>query len=273
MEDENCSVNEEGLVDVRYRGWTEINPMIWTFKDQIVHLNLSFNRLQSLPENIGILRRLKYLNCENNEIDNIPESIGKIRPLREMNLNKNKLIRLPGSIGNCSRLEKLYLNDNCIEMIPKSIGECICLEYVSLRNNRLIELPLSIAKLEKQIKQIDVSYNPNLSTIPEKVQGDSEAIMLILVQSYQKTTEIETIRQGIKDMSKLIRRKQYSISKTKRDIDQLRGVMRDLEFERDRIMTYLKFRSFRERMRSRMWSFIQQSRELFERQGHKVVAE
>ena len=112
MEDEDCSVNEEGKIDVRYRGWTEIDCSIYNFYEQVISLDLSFNRLRFIPDEIGKLSRMTNLNCENNDIESLPESMGKLRLLKVLKVSKNNLTSLPTSIGKCRKLTELYVDNN-----------------------------------------------------------------------------------------------------------------------------------------------------------------
>lgn len=273
MEDEDCTVNDEGHIDVRYRGWTEIDSSIYSFHNQVLSLDLSFNHLQSLPEDIGCLRRLTSLNCENNDIENLPEGIGQLRALKHLNLNENKLTFLPASIGNCKKMISLHVNNNKITKLPQSIGNCTSLESLALANNDLIELPLSIAELKESLKHVNVTNNPNLSMIPEKVQGDSEVIMWIIVYSYEKTMELRMIRQGMKDMGKLMQQSKDRIESAEKEIERLKREQRELEIEREDVWMYIRFRDFRRRVQTRVKLLIQQCRNLFDKRSSQIVAE
>lgn len=270
MEDEDCFVNDEGHIDVRYRGWIEIHSSIWNFYDQLMSLDLSFNHLQSIPEEIGNLRRLKRLNCENNEIEKLPESLGRLRALKILKLNRNRLTALPDSIGNCFSLKMLYLDDNKLETLPHSIGNCQNLELLELKNNNLIELPLSIAKLKETLCHMDVTNNPNLAIIPEKMQGNSEVIMWILVFRYERTMELIVIRQGIKDMAEVMRNNRDQIESAKTRIKELQLKQRDLVVEREGIWIFLRFRDFRRRVQYKAKQIIRQGKNLFDQRSAKI---
>ena len=271
MEDEDCSVNDEGQIDVRYRGWTEIDSSIWNFYEQVLSLDLSFNHLQSIPKEIGNLRRLTILNLEHNEVMKIPEEIGKLRALKVLKLNQNKLTTLPDSIENCFNLKMLYLNDNNMVMLPQSIGKCINLELLRLENNNLIELPLSIAQLKETLSCVDVTNNPKLAIIPEKVQGNSEVTMWILIFRYERTMEIRAICEGVKRMGELMRSDKEKLQSTNREIEKLQANKRDLMIEREDIWIFLKFRDIRRRIQFKGKKMIQQARNLFDTRSPKIV--
>lgn len=272
MEDEGCSVNDQGQIDVRYRGWTEIDTSIWDFNEQVLSLDISFNHLQSIPEEIGNLRRLMKLNLEHNEIKKLPEEIGRLRALKVLKLNQNRLTTLPESIGNCFNLKMLYLNDNSMEILPQNIGKCINLELLQLKNNNLTELPLSIAQLKETLCCVDVSNNPKLAIIPEKVQGDSEVIMWILILRHERTIEIRTIREGIKGMGELMINYKGNLQLASKEIEELQTRKRDLMIEREDIWMFLKIRGIKRQIQAKGEKMIRQVRNLFDTHGSKIVA-
>jgi Leucine-rich repeat (LRR) protein len=82
-------------------------------------LDLSNNRFDSLPDNIGRLTSLEALFLRSNELTNVPDSIGGMISLRVLDLRSNKLIALPESINKLSQLEWLYLTNNTISAEEK----------------------------------------------------------------------------------------------------------------------------------------------------------
>eukprot|EP00913_Durusdinium_trenchii_P001755 g1626.t1 len=52
-------------------------------------LDMSFNKLQSLPKSITQAQVLEELLVNNNRISSLPEEIGRLQALRDFNLNAN----------------------------------------------------------------------------------------------------------------------------------------------------------------------------------------
>lgn len=242
MEDDGYLISDYGHVDVRYRGWSEVEASIWALRDKVKSLDLSYNNLQSLPEEIRNIRRLIELNCEINQINRLPENIGKLRSLKVLKLSSNRLSIIPDAVGSCCNLKELHLDNNQIEILPKSIGNCINLETLKLQNNSLKDLPITLGKLVDVLKDVDVSNNPDLAIIPEHVQGDTHSIMWIVTLRYKRTNELKVIRQAIHDVGEIFTLNDETKEVAKKKIEDLNNRKRELVHEREEVWFYLKIR-------------------------------
>lgn len=62
-------------------------------------LNLSNNKIKSLPKQISTLRKLKILKLQNNALETLPVDIDKL-PLKRLELKNNPFETLPSSLNN-----------------------------------------------------------------------------------------------------------------------------------------------------------------------------
>jgi Leucine-rich repeat (LRR) protein len=151
-----------GLKLARSLGYYEklIPPLEWLVSKElkkataflmINQLDLSGNRICSLPEQIG----LYWIDS----LESLPESIGQLKNLKKLNLRNNKLKKLPESIGQLTKLEKLSLADNNLESLPESIGQMRITVSLDLSGNNLESLPESIEGLT-DLEELYLSGNP-----------------------------------------------------------------------------------------------------------------
>ena len=102
-------------------------------------LNLSYNKWESLPINIGKLKNLKSLNLRGNNLTSLPEEIGNLTSLEELKVDNpdmfvrtNQLTSLPASISKLVKLERLYLSGNQISSLPANFGKLAQLSYLGI---------------------------------------------------------------------------------------------------------------------------------------------
>ena len=92
---------EDGSIDLSHNTWKTLPPELNDFSMRLLHLEMSNNRLTSIPESIGNLVLLQTLDVSFNRIEDIDGGIGKCLRLRRINLEKNRLEALPVEIGKC----------------------------------------------------------------------------------------------------------------------------------------------------------------------------
>ncbi len=115
-------------------------------------LDLTSNRLSSLPSDIDGASTLEYLSLQYNQLTDLPVSIVNLSKLESLWLNGNYLNELPSSISNLSSLRSLGVQYNDISEIPSTINSLPYLEFLDFRVNRIGNLP-------------DFSQHPNISTL------------------------------------------------------------------------------------------------------------
>jgi Leucine-rich repeat (LRR) protein len=132
---------------------SEYSPL----KENLVCLDLSNNKLEELPKNIGKFYKLTKLDISHNNLTSLPETIGDIRrylagtldSLHELNAAYNTLKELPDNISMLYKLTRLNLASNNLKQLPETIGNMHELTHLNLSGNILTRLPNSITALHK----------------------------------------------------------------------------------------------------------------------------
>ena len=162
-------------------GLTEFPDEIFTLAETLTYLDLSSNKLSSLPADFGRLKNLKVFFCSNNEFTIYPKVLAdcplldivgfKANQIQEIAedalgfnlrwliLTNNLVSALPKSIGQCSRLEKLMLAGNQLTSLPDELQFCSTLGLLRLSANQIETLPDWLLKMPK-LSWLAFSGNP-----------------------------------------------------------------------------------------------------------------
>lgn len=128
------------------------------------HLDLTGQRLSSLPAEIGQLSNLEVLTLSRNELTSLPVEIGGLSKLRSLLLTGNRLTSLPPEIASLSSLTTFVLSGNVLTSLPKEFSELSNLVSLDLSDNEFEAVPLEILPLTK-LRILNLARN-KLRTLP-----------------------------------------------------------------------------------------------------------
>ena len=162
------------------------------FTTRLIRLNLYFNKLQSLPEQIGQLQALKDLDIASNKLRSLSVSIGLLQALKNLDIASNSLQSLPEQIGQLPVLQYLDVSNNQLQSLPEQIGQLPVLHHLDVSNNQLQSLPEQIGQLPV-LQYLDVSNN-QLQSLPEQI-GQLPVLEYLDVSNNQLQSLPESIGQ------------------------------------------------------------------------------
>ena len=151
-------------------GLTEFPREIINLADSLEILNLSGNKLSSLPDDLPRLHKLRIIFCSDNLFTELPAVLGQCKNLTMVGFKANQI----SSVSDTSlapTLRWLILTDNRIQNLPSSIGQCKQMQKLMLAGNQLRELPVELADCS-QLELLRLSANqfsmlpPWLLTMP-----------------------------------------------------------------------------------------------------------
>lgn len=125
-------------------GLTHFPPEIYGLADTLEILNLSGNALESLPDDLDRLTRLRVIFCSDNLFEEVPDVLGRCPSLEMIGFKANRISRFPADAIPAA-LRWLILTDNRLEKLPEQLGACSRLQKLMLAGNRLRNLPDAMA--------------------------------------------------------------------------------------------------------------------------------
>ncbi|NXX83377.1 PIDD1 protein, partial [Urocolius indicus] len=131
-------------------------------------LLVSHNRLVALPEAFGSLSKLTFFSAMKNQLKDLPQSIGELAVLQNLDLSENDLESLPEEIGNLHNCTDLDLSGNRLSSIPESFANLKSLRRLHLHSNLLLTVPASLASLPN-LSRLDLQNNC-LRAVPPEIQ-------------------------------------------------------------------------------------------------------
>jgi Protein tyrosine and serine/threonine kinase/Leucine rich repeat len=144
-------------------GLTEFPREIFSLADSLEILNLSGNKLSSLPDDLPRLHKLRIIFCSDNLFTELPAVLGQCKSLTMVGFKANQI----SSVSDASlapTLRWLILTDNRIQTLPSSIGQCKQMQKLMLAGNQLRELPVELAGCS-QLELLRLSAN-RFSVLP-----------------------------------------------------------------------------------------------------------
>ncbi|KAK9275580.1 hypothetical protein L1049_022847 [Liquidambar formosana] len=117
---------------------------------------------------IGKLSKLQTLDLSNNKISSLPSDLWSLGSLKTLNLSFNQIYgSLPNNIGNFGLLESLDLScNNFSGAIPEAISSLVSLQVLKLNQNGLqLSVPWGILNCQSLVS-IDLSSNQLNGTLP-----------------------------------------------------------------------------------------------------------
>lgn len=141
-------------IDAMHNMIEKVMPNFFVSLKSCLMLNLSHNKLKSLPTEIQYLLNVSNLNLMKNCLTSLPNEIVLLNNLKVLDLSNNLLESLPSDFSKLKKVEQLNLTQNKLECLPDLSG-CLSLKDISLANNKLTEVPKGLPETISILKLSD----------------------------------------------------------------------------------------------------------------------
>ena len=145
-------------LDLRDAGLTEVPSDIYALADTLEVLDLSRNALDTLPDDLPRLHRLRVIFCSDNHFTDLPAVLGRCPQLEMVGFKANRIHTVPGD-ALPPRLRWLILTDNAVASLPPAIGQRPRLQKLMLAGNRLSALPDTMATGSPALELLRIAAN------------------------------------------------------------------------------------------------------------------
>lgn len=109
-------------------------------------IDLSMSDLDEVPvKEIAALRKTVSLDLSNNRLTSLPSTFTTLTFLTKLDLSNNQLKELPEDFGNLSKLKYLDLYRNNLERLPLSFSQLTALRFLDLKDNPLVPAVAKVA--------------------------------------------------------------------------------------------------------------------------------
>jgi Leucine-rich repeat (LRR) protein len=184
--------------------WEDEHDELTKFPDEVFELkdietlDLSWHRLDSIPDEIATLQNLKSLLLSGNDFANIPGAIYKLKGLTTLDLSFNGITELQESIAELNSLKYLDLVRNRIRSIPQSISLLANLRTLMLSGDAYTPVSDSIAELH-DLTCLELSHH-GMNAVPDWISRLQNLSRLALIDQ-----ELTYMPEWICDFQNLIR--------------------------------------------------------------------
>ena len=173
------------LIDMKL----EVLELNWSNLTVLTALELSGNRIKSLPVTFRCLTNLVVLKAagnslermfdagdlsplsnitrlalKENHITEVEDNIGDLVKLKDLDLSCNRLVKIAPQIEKCTNIKRLVLSQNQLHHIPKNVFRILLLEIFDACSNALRSLPPAICYC-KSLTELSLAHN-RIETLP-----------------------------------------------------------------------------------------------------------
>jgi TonB family protein len=173
-----------------------IPPTIQDYKN-LKTLNLEFNMIETLPEELSRLTKLEGLFLAGNKLKSLPENFGDLVSVKEIRFARNSFTEFPLSLIKLPNLSGLDLAENQIKQIPSEIGNLKTLQTLYFQKNYLSVIPESFQNLQN-LRSLNLEDN-QIESIPVEFGG-----LINLTSLFMANNQLKDLPESFENLKSLL---------------------------------------------------------------------
>ncbi|XP_016305054.1 leucine-rich repeat-containing protein 63 [Sinocyclocheilus anshuiensis] len=165
-EQDVISASELAVLDCVTRGGTRLSfkahficdlPDVSSLTERLQYLNMSFNHLTHVPQEVCDLHQLRVLKMRNNPIKELPAQISKLHKLQTLVVSFCKITQLPEQLYSLPCLQHLDVSYNLLRSLSSDIRHLRSLRSLNVEGNQLVALPAGLLRVS--VSELRMSGN------------------------------------------------------------------------------------------------------------------
>ena len=109
---ENAFEAKVQSVDISRNQFTEFPAVLDKLIELLYEINISNNKIPSIPRFVGLGSLLQFLDFSSNRLSSLPDNMSELKHLREIILSMNRFSSIPECLYKCAKLETILIRDN-----------------------------------------------------------------------------------------------------------------------------------------------------------------
>ncbi|KAG5849870.1 hypothetical protein ANANG_G00076280 [Anguilla anguilla] len=131
---------------------------------------------------------LTYMDVSRNRLESLPDWVCESKKLEVLDVSHNHICELPIGLFCSSSLRKLLLGHNWLRRLPERL-ERMQIEVLDLQHNQLLELPSNLFLKADSLRCLNASANKLESLPPSSLSEESQSILQELYLTNNRLTE------------------------------------------------------------------------------------
>ncbi|XP_067265779.1 leucine-rich repeat-containing protein 63 [Chanodichthys erythropterus] len=161
------SASELNVLDCLTRGGTSLSfkahfirdlPDVTSLSERLQYLNLSFNDLTHVPQEVCDLHQLQVLKMRNNPIEELPAQIRKLHKLQTLVVSFCKITQLPNQLYSLPCLQHLDVSYNLLRSLSSDVRHLRSLRSLNVEGNQLAALPAGLLRVSVSELRLSGNY-------------------------------------------------------------------------------------------------------------------